>query len=233
MNWRDIIVSKESNSFKYKDEQLFDKVFDEVLKYHSPGIAPVRDKSGWYHIDVKGNEVYKERYNRAFGYYFNRASVIHENNWFHVNELGKRLYDANYAWTGNYQEKVCSVRDFNNQYFHIDLEGKSIYESKYRFVGDFKDGFACVRLFSGEYKHINLKGGFLNDKAFLDLGVFHKNYAIAKDRRGWHHIDKHGNELYEERYVMVEPFYNGFAVVDTLLGEKQIIDEQGKLSLEI
>jgi len=233
MNWKDIIVSKKNNSFKYKDAQLFDKVFDEVLKYHSPGIAPVKDGSGWYHIDVKGNEVYKERYNRVFGYYFNRASVIKGKNWFHINELGKRLYDANYVWTGNYQEKVCSVRDFTNQYFHIDLEGKPIYESKYRFVGDFKDGFACVRLVSGFYKHINLKGSFLNDKEFLDLGVFHKNYAIAKDENGWYHIDKIGNELYENRYAMIEPFYNGFAVVDTVDGVKQIINEEGVIELTI
>ncbi|WP_055448555.1 WG repeat-containing protein [Lacinutrix mariniflava] len=233
MNWRDIKVSKKSNLFTYKDEPVFGKVYNEVLKFHSPGIAPVKDDSGWCHIDVNGNEVYKQRYDRAFGYYFNRASVIQNKNWFHINEKGERLYDVNYAWTGNYQENVCSVRDFNNQYFHIDLNGNPIYNTKYKFVGDFKDGYACARLVDGLYKHINFKGEFLNDKTFLDLGIFHKNYAIAKDENGWYHIDKEGNELYKERYVMIEPFYNGFAVVDTYGNIKQIINEEGVVVLKV
>ena len=224
MNWRDINVSENSNSFIYKEELVFGKVYNEVLKFHSPGIAPVKDDTGWFHINVNGNEVYKERYDRVFGYYFNRASVILYKNWFHLNEKGERLYDVNYAWTGNYQENVCSVRDFNNQYFHIDLDGNPVYGKKYKFVGDFKDGFACVRFSNGKYKHIDTKGKYINDKSYLDLGVFHKNFAIAKDELGWHHINKKGEELYAERYFMIEPSYNGFSVVDKFDNTKQIID---------
>lgn len=233
MDWKDIKVSEKGNSFIYNDEILFNKEYDAVLKFHSPGIAPVKDESGWCHIDVNGVEIYKERYDRTFGFYFNRASVINENLWFHINEKGERLYNESYAWTGNYQENICSVRDLNNQYFHIDLDGNLIYDSKYKFVGDFKDGYACVKQLNGFYKHIDKYGDFLNDKAFLDLGIFHKNYATAKDTAGWFHIDKKGNELYCERYSMVEPFYNGFAVVDTLINTKQIINEMGVVVLDI
>ena len=233
MDWRDIKVSEQGNSFIYKDEILFKKEYDEVLKFHSPGIAPVKDESGWYHINVNGFEVYKARYDRTFGFYFNRASVIQANSWFHIDERGQRLYDENYAWTGNYQESICSVRGLYNQYFHIDLEGNPIYKAKYKFVGDFKDGYACVKQLNGCYKHIGKKGRFLNDQEFLDLGVFHKSYASAKDKRGWYHIDKDGKELYRDRYSMVEPFYNGFAVVDTLINTKQIINEKGAVILEI
>ncbi|MFD1014425.1 WG repeat-containing protein [Winogradskyella rapida] len=76
-------------------------------------------------------------------------------------------------------------------------------------------------------------GNFIYDKSFSDLGVFHKNYAIAKDKNGWCHIDRQGNELYKTRYTMVEPFYNGYAVVDTLNNRKQIINEIGTVILEI
>ena len=233
MDWRVIKVSEENNSFIYKGKLLFNKEYDEVLKFHSPGLAPVKDASGWYHISVKGIEVYKARYNRTFGYYFNRASVINNDSWFHIDDMGERLYDVNYAWTGNYQEHLCAVRDFNNQYFHIDLDGNPIYESKYRFVGDFKDGYACVKQLNGFYKHIDKLGNVLNDKTFLDLGVFHKNYATAKDKNGWFHIDKKGHELYKERYTMIEPFYNGFAVVDTFEKTKQIINEDGVKTLDV
>lgn len=232
MNWRDIKVSEENNSFNYKGKLLFNKKFFEVLKFHSPGIAPVKDVSGWYHININGVEVYKERYDRTFGFYFNRASVINNDLWFHINEKGERLYSESYVWAGNYQESICSVRDLNNHYFHIDLDGNPVYKTKYKFVGDFKDGYACVKQLNGLYKHINNDGGFLNNKEFLDLGVFHKNFAIAKDEKGWHHIDKKGKELYKERYIMVEPFYNGFAVVDTFDNAKQIINEKGNVIVE-
>ena len=67
---------------------------------------------------------------------------------------------------------------------------------------------------------------------FIDLGVFHKNFATAKDKDGWFHIDKNGKELYSKRFLSIEPFYNGFALVDTTSG-KAIIDQQGALILEL
>ncbi|RBP28395.1 WG repeat protein [Oceanihabitans sediminis] len=233
MKYNEIKVSKDGTYFIYKNKQIFNKRFLQILKFHSEGLAPVCEESGWYHIDISGKEVYKERYDRAFGFYFKRASVVANDSWFHINEKGKRVYDENYAWTGNYQEKICSVRDFNNQYFHIDLKGKAVYKAKYKFVGDFKDGYACVKQLNGFYKHIDKNGNFLNDIEFLDLGVFHKNYAIAKDNYGWYHIDITGNELYADRYAMVEPFYNGYAVVDTFDKSKQIINEKGAIVLKI
>ena len=63
------------------------KNFIEALKFHSPGLAAVKDESGSYHIDVYGKELYKERYTRTFGYYCNRASVLENENSFHLNLL--------------------------------------------------------------------------------------------------------------------------------------------------
>jgi hypothetical protein len=60
------------------------------------------------------------------------------------------------------------------------------------------------------------------------LGIFHKNFATAKDKNGWHHIDKIGNQIYKERYLAIEPFYNGFALVTQFDNQKIIIDERGK-----
>jgi hypothetical protein len=67
----------------------------------------------------------------------------------------------------------------------------------------------------------------LNNKTFLDLGVFHKNFATAKDKDGWFHIDKSGNELYKKRYSYIEPFYNGFALVTDFEMNKSVINEKG------
>ena len=143
------------------------------------------------------------------------------------------MYNREFKWTGNFQESFCAVRDNENQYFHIDLEGNNLYKEKYSYVGDYKEEIACVRLFNGLFKHIDSLGNYINDKSFIDLGVFHKNFATAKDTKGWFHIDKKGKALYNERYLLIEPFYNGQSLVTTFENRKQIIDEKGNVILII
>jgi hypothetical protein len=107
------------------------------------------------------------------------------------------------------------------------LNGNRIYAENYVYAGDYKDVIACVKSQDGLYRHIDNKGKFINDKSFLDLGVFHKNFATAKDKNGWFHIDKQGNEIYKNCYLTIEPFYNGFALVTPFDNNKIIIDEKG------
>jgi hypothetical protein len=233
MNWQNIKVSADSTHFLLEEKQIFDKHFLEVLKFHAPGLAPVKDQSGAYHITVDGNSLYKDRYNRTFGFYCNRATVTSESRWFHITENGEKAYKNHYAWCGNYQDNLCTVRDANNQYFHIDLNGHKVYAETFTYAGDYKDGIACVKTANGFYKHINAKGESLNKIEFLDLGIFHKNFATAKDIKGWHHIDMLGRELYQERYTAIEPFYNGFALVTQYDNQKIIIDEKGNHFLTI
>jgi hypothetical protein len=233
MNWKEIEVNCGSTAFEYNGSALWNKTFKSVLKFHEPGLAPVLDDSGWYHIGIDGNPIYSQRYNKVFGYYFGRAAVVLNNKWFHIDIHGNRISTQSYAWTGNFQQKICVVRDFKNQYFHIDLDGSRIYSDNYIYCGDFKDGFASVKLSNGLYKHINTNGRFLNDKAFLDLGVFHKNFATAKDKDGWYHIDMDGNEIYQKRFQSIEPFYNGYALVTEFEGNKIIINEIGEIVAHI
>ena len=233
MNWKNIVVAPDNTHFLLDGKLIFDKQFIEVLKFHTPGIAPVKDASGAYHIDASGNELYHYRYSRTFGFYCNRAAVIDGDRWLHINIQGERAYAHTFAWTGNFQEDICIVRNAQNHYFHIDLTGTRIYTDNYIYAGDFKDGIACVKLRNGFYRHIDSTGKFAHDKAFWDLGVFHKNFATAKDQKGWFHIDKNGCQLYSNRYLAVEPFYNGFALVTAFDNAKQIIDEQGFIILDV
>jgi hypothetical protein len=233
MKWEEIKISSDNKSYFYKGKRLFGRSFMDVLKFHSPGIAAVQDESGCYHIDYSGIELYRERYSRTFGYYCNRAAVVVEERSFHLTEKGVKAYPQDFRWCGNYQENLCPVRDQNNSYFHIDLEGNKIYPEKHLYAGDYKDGIACVKTTNGFYRHIDTKGDYINDKEFYDLGIFHKNYATAKDQIGWHHIDKTGSELYSHRYLSVEPFYNGFSVVETYDNVKLIINESGNTILQL
>ncbi len=227
MNWRDIKVSADNTYFLYNEKPIFGRQFIEVLKFHYPGLAPVTDESGSYHIDSSGKQLYSERFTRTFGFYCNRAAVIKEDRCFHITDRGKKAYKQSYSWTGNYQEKLCTVRD-GNYYFHIDLEGRRVYETNFLYCGDFKDGIACVKTLKGYFRHILSNGEYLHDKLFLDIGIYHKNFATAKDENGWHHIDKSGITIYSQRYLAVEPFYNGFALVTKTDNKKAIIDEKGE-----
>ena len=227
MKYNEVKISKDGTSFVYKNEPIFNKEFLEVLKFHSEGFAPVCDNSGWYHINLQGKELYNERYNRAFGYYCKRASVVLDNNWFHLNIKGNKAYSILYSWTGNFQENICTVRDFKSNYFHINLFGERTYKHNYLYAGDYKDGIACVKSQDGLYRHIDVCGNLINEKSFIELGIFHKNFAIAKDKIGWFHIGKDGNEIYVDRYKKIEPFYNGFALATKLENGQLIIDEKG------
>jgi hypothetical protein len=233
MNWQDIKVSADNTHFLFEEKPLFGKRFLEVLKFHSPGLAPVKSESGSYHIDSSGNQLYTDRFTRTFGFYCNRAAVVQADNWFHLTDKGDKAYSPTFNWTGNYQENLCVVRNSDNKYFHIDLNGNRIYNDSFIYCGDFKDGYACVKTVNGLYQHIDNKGKFLNNKTFLDLGVFHKNFATAMDKDGWHHINKDGNEIYRHRFLTVEPFYNGFALVTQFDNQKIIIDEQGQKVISV
>ena len=233
MNWLEIKTATDNTHFLFEGNPIFGTHFMEVLKFHAPGLAPVKDQTGSYHIDGFGKPLYEDRYTRTFGYYFNRSAVVMEEKWFHLNEKGHKAYKDAFSWTGNFQENLCTIRNFHNEYFHIDLDGRSVYSSMFVFAGDYKDGIACVKTADGLFRHIDRFGNLINNRAFLDLGIFHKNFATAKDIDGWHHIGKNGNEVYKQRYAAVEPFYNGFALVTSFDDQKSIIEENGKLVLSI
>ena len=233
MNWQEIKVSADNTHFLYNGKQFFGRQFIEVLKFHSPGLAPVKDKSGSYHIDITGKQLYADRFTRTFGFYCNRAAVVQDDKCFHITDTGNKAYTYTFAWTGNYQENFCAVRNNDNKYFHINLDGNRIYSDSFMYCGDFKDGYACVKTTNGLYRHIDVKGKFLNDKVYFDLGIFHKNFATAMDKNGWFHIDKEGNEIYRHRFLAVEPFYNGFALVTQFDKNKIIINEQGQKIISV
>lgn len=233
MTWKNIKVAADNTHFLENEKAVFNRQFIEVLKFHAPGIAPVKDEKGAYHIDFLGKDLYTQKYDRTFGFYCNRAAVIEKGLWFHIDEKGNAIYEEKYAWCGNFQEDISTVRNLENRYFHININGDRIYTQTYVYAGDFKDGYACVKLDNGLYKHIDTNGKYLNDKSFKDLGIFHKNIATAKDEKGWFHIDKFGNALYAQRYLFIEPFYNGFALVTAFDDSKLVIDEAGQKIVEI
>lgn len=227
--WHETKVSADETHHLYQANPFYEKKFRKVLKYHSPGLAPVVDEAGAYHIDLTGNAVYQYRFLQTFGYYENLAAVESAQGWLHIDVFGKPIYDQRYAWCGNYQENFCVVKDLlTGSYYHIARTGERIYVDNYRYVGDYRDGIAVVCADNGLHTHIDVHGNYIHDKWFLGLDVFHKSVARARDEGGWFHVDRNGCALYSQRYKNIEPYYNNVAHVEDFNGGLYTINLSGE-----
>ena len=226
-------ISEDASHHVYQGRPAYPSRFHEVQKFHEPGLAPVRDASGAYHITPEGLPAYVSRYIRTFGFYEGRAAVHSYDGWFHIIPDGISLYGERFAWCGNFQESRCAVRDPDGDYLHIAVDGTPAYVEHYRYAGDFKDGYAVVQREDGKHTHIDRSGNPLHGRWFQDLDVFHKRYARACDSNGWHHVDMTGEPLYGERFRNVEPFYNGQARVEAFDGSLSVINESGQTLVEL
>ena len=227
-DWLEYRISLDGSHHVYREQPAYLPRFLEVLKFHAPGLAPVRDAFGAYHVTPDGHSAYESRYLRTFGFYEGRAAVHSQDGWFHILPDGERLYPETHAWCGNFQEDRCPVRQADGCYFHLSADGSPAYEQRYRYAGDFKDSFAVVQRDDGNHSHIDSSGNLVHGAWFLDLDVFHKNHARARDPGGWHHVDISGQPLYEARFKTVEPFYNGQSRVEGFDGSLLVIDESGE-----
>ena len=231
--WRKYEISEDASHHVYQGCPAYPSRFHEVLKFHEPGLAPVRDTSGAYHISPDGRPAYALRHIRTFGFYEGIAAVHSEEGWFHILPDGSPMYGERYAWCGNFQESRCAVRLPGGGYIHIEDDGTPAYGERYRYAGDFKDGYAVVQREDGKHTHIDRSGNPLHGRWFQNLDVFHKRYARACDPSGWHHVDMTGEPLYRKRFKNVEPFYNGQARVERLDGSRSVINESGQTLLEL
>ena len=226
MDLKRIYISKNGTHHLKDGEPIYEKKFDNVQSFHEPGIAAVEDKSGAYHIDTDGNEIYEKRYKKAYGFYEGLAAVKDESGWYHIKTDGTGLYSKRFDWIGNFQEGRCTVRDDSKNYFHIDKSGEKAYPEKYKYVGDYKYGVAVIYKKNGMATHIDRDGKEIHGKEFVELNVFHKGCAVARDEDGFFHISRKGEPLYPMRYEWIEPFYNGKAFARKYDGSLIVLDEK-------
>ena len=108
-DWRHYRISSDGTYHVCDGRPAYAERFLEVLKFHAPGLAPVLDDSGAYHITPDGLPAYEARHLRTFGFYEGRAAVHSADGWSHVLPGGSHLYSERYAWCGNFQEGRCPV----------------------------------------------------------------------------------------------------------------------------
>ena len=233
VNWRGTSVSPSGTHHVREGKPLYGERFDEVLKFHEPGLAAVRRDGRAWHIHSDGKPAYSQRFDRAFGFYEGLAAVAATDGWRHVHPDGTDLCDVRYAWCGNFQDGRCTVREPGGAYCHLTTEGLPAYDARWRYAGDFRDGIAVVQADDGRSTHVDPLGVPVHGAWFLDLDVFHKGFAPARDEDGWMHVDLSGRPIYRQRFAAVEPFYNGQARVERLDGRLEVIDESGSTVLEL
>ena len=227
MTWRDTGVSASGTHHVRDGLPFYAERFDQVLKFHEPGLAAVRRGREAWHIRVDGTAAYARRFRRTFGFYEGLAAAVSPDGWRHVRPDGTDLYAARFAWGGNFQGGRCTVREFGGTYLHLAPEGVPAYSTRWRYAGDYRDGIAVVQSDDGRSTHINPHGEPIHEGRFIDLDVFHKGCARARDEDGWMHIDIAGRALYRRRFAAVEAFYNGQARVERFDGGLEVIDEMG------
>ena len=233
MTWHDAGVSPSGTHHIRGGVPLYAERFDEVLKFHEPGLAAVRRGAEAWHIHVDGTAAYARRFRRTFGFYEGLAAAVSPDGWRHIRPDGTDLYASRFAWGGNFQSGRCTVREFDGTYVHLTPEGVPAYRARWRYAGDYRDGIAVVQSDDGRSTHIDPHGKPVHEGWFLDLDVFHKGCARARDEDGWMHVDVVGRPLYRRRFAAVEPFYNGQARVERFDGGLEVIDETGARVVEL
>ena len=233
MTWRDTEVSPSGTHHVRGGAPLYTERFDEVLKFHEPGLAAVRRGGEAWHIRMDGVAAYARRFHLTFGFYEGLAAVSAPDGWRHIRPDGSDLESAHFAWCGNFQGGRCAVREFGGTYLHLTPEGTSAYGARWWYAGDFRNGIAVVQADDGRSTHIDPHGKPVHGGWFLDLDVFHKGCARARDEDGWMHVDVAGRPLYRRRFAAVEPFYNGQARVERFDGGLEVVDETGVRVVEL
>jgi hypothetical protein len=234
MDWHELRVHQNgTHHINPRGDSAYAERFDEVLKFHAPGLAPVRRGYEAWHIGGDGKAAYVQRFVRTFGFYENMAAVIGRNGWHHISSDGADAYRARYAWCGNFQEARCTVRTSDGGYHHIKHDASAAYPVIWRYAGDYRDGIAVVQATDGRLTHIDREGNFIHGNWFIDLDIFHKGFARGRDEDGWTHIDIRGRPIYTRRFSSIEPFYNGQARVERFDGALDVIDEAGTTLVEL
>lgn len=234
MSWRSLVVSAcATHHVDEHGQPAYTARFDEVLKFHAPGLAPVRQETIAWHVRSDGAAAYERRFVRTFGFYEDRAAVVAAEGWHHITPSGEDAYPTRFAWCGNFQNGACAVRDHDGAYFHVCSRGEPAYPQRWRYVGDFRDGIAVVQASDGLSTHVDSDGRLLHGRWFVDLDVFHKGFARARDDDGWMHVDSSGRPAYRRRFAAVEPFYNGQARVECFDGSFLVVEESGATQVEL
>lgn len=197
-----------------------------VGKFHE-GYAIAQDWDGnYFHVDLQGEQLYKNRFRKIKDFSEGRAVVGNEARLMIIDTTNKRI-GKTYREVGIFSSGLAPVREKTGQWYYITRDGERIENNEYEQAGNFIDGVARVRKDDGLCYFIKQDGSLLNEIGYKEAQPFRDGLAAVGERGNLYHIDTFGKRLNAEEYVMVGLFSNGLANV-TQNGKRFYITKEGK-----
>ena len=173
-------VETQSESFfiDMNNRQLFNRTFIKAYGFYEK-LSAVKDKDGWFHIRIDGDDLYQNRYSWVGNFGENRCVVRDfNNNYFHIDEEGKRVYSQNYNYTGDFKYGIAVIIGKDGKSTHIKSDGVLLHGKFFNELNIFHKGFAITKDNIG-YFHINKSGDELYTQRYKKIEDFYNGYALA------------------------------------------------------
>ena len=171
-------TESESCFIDMRNRQLFNRIFIKAYGFYEK-LSAVKDKDGWFHIKIDGDDLYKNRYSWVGNFGENRCVVRDvNNNYFHIDEEGKRVYSQNYNYTGDFKYGIAVIIGKDGRSTHIKSDGVLLHGKFFNELNIFHKGFAIAKDNIG-YFHINKKGDELYAQRYTKIEDFYNGYALA------------------------------------------------------
>jgi len=222
-------ISSDKTHHVYNGSAIYERRFLLVKSFCFPGIAAVKDESGWYHIDFFGNPIYSERYQNVGDFCDNTARVQMSNGkWFYISETGKRIDPMDFVWGSDFKDGIACVYHEKKGATHITTYGELVYNDWYLDVRPFEGEKAKIRDDSG-WHYVDKNGLILGDAA-EPSDMFPRGKVCQS-----HQKNKIAEIVYSHTYdacvILIrhaerEPFWRGEG------GFNKKITERGKLAAQ-
>ncbi|HJJ27593.1 MAG TPA: histidine phosphatase family protein [Methanocorpusculum sp.] len=156
------VPSPDKTHHLFGGSPIYSARFLEVRPFVFPGLAAVRDRDGWYHIDFSGNPAYKERYSYA-GDFSCGAAVVSEiaGEYFYIDQIGRRIDPLSFIRADDFKDNIACVYHKEYGAAHITTSGELLYNEWFYDVRPFEGDTARIRDESGWHfidKQGNIRG---------------------------------------------------------------------------
>lgn len=221
--------------FRNSKGKMITSYYYDDAKMFQEGLAAVKKNGKWGFIDMRGNEIITLKYRDVHSFSEGLAGVQPDNYWGFINKLGETIIPHEYGDVKMFKEGLSAVRNYwDSKYGYIDHQGNIVIDMIYDVAHSFNEGVAYVEGNNGYYRgyfSIDSKGkkirDFYSNPIFFDSNHWHDDGFHKIEENGKYGLkDLENNAITPIKYDRIEPFSNGFAVVQ-FNNENGFIDKKG------
>lgn len=197
----------------------------------APTRFPVQIDGAWGYVDREGELVVEPRFERAKGFYENRAAVQIDGAWGYIDTTGAVAIEPRFGSAGRFSEGLAAVApEGRGPHGYVDPTGEMVippdFPVTYESVQDrhFRDGLAPTQKANPKgqdpFGFIDREGSWAIEARFRTAQPFGEGLAAVKiwNTEGWAYVDTAGTAVLEVPWDRVRPFSGGLAAVDTADG---------------